>query len=88
MELARQFSSREVDKRYSALVCGIPGNPEGTINRGILRHPKDINKMVLSEAGKEAITDYKVVKTFVRNKQKFSLLDVKIHTGRYEVSKD
>lgn len=84
--LKKMFQDRkEITKRYSAVVVGeIKGDLEKTIliDKPIGRHPKDINKMVISDFGKDAQTEFKVLKTFKKNKKTFSLLDVQIHTGR------
>jgi 23S rRNA pseudouridine1911/1915/1917 synthase len=81
--LKEQFKSRTIKKEYCAVVVGTPKFSFGTIDRKLARHPKDINKMVISDKeGKEAITDYTTERTFGKSKERFSLLKVKIHTGR------
>eukprot|EP01119_Soliformovum_irregulare_P023504 TRINITY_DN8208_c0_g1_i1.p1 TRINITY_DN8208_c0_g1~~TRINITY_DN8208_c0_g1_i1.p1 ORF type:complete len:356 (-),score=94.72 TRINITY_DN8208_c0_g1_i1:57-1067(-) len=84
--LKEQFQSRKTKKKYAAIVNGIPKsdplNPITVIDRPIARHPKDINKMVISEDGKDAVTDFTITKSFAIQKQKYSLLDIQIHTGR------
>jgi len=86
--LKEQFSSRKVIKKYEAIVIGRPKNNGGlnVIDRPIIRHPKDINKMVISiennPKAKNAITDYIVKKEWIIKKEIFTHLNIQIHTGR------
>ncbi|GAB4434132.1 MAG: RluA family pseudouridine synthase [bacterium] len=77
-ELQRQFKNREVKKRYLVLVCGTPKRPEDRIITNIGRSEKDRKKFAVTKEGKEAVTQYKVLKT----NQEISLLQVEIKTGR------
>lgn len=77
--LAAQFKSRQVDKRYLALVYGIPDPPEGRIEAAIGRHRTQRTKMsTRSPKSRPALTEYKVLRTFPF----FSLLEARLHTGR------
>ena len=51
---------------------------EATINMPIARNKKDRKKMAVDKEGKEAITHFKVLKRY----DKYTLLEVKIDTGR------
>lgn len=88
--LKKQFKNREIDKEYSVLVHGVPDKEQGIIDFEISRgtdgrmaaRPK-IDKLKIKNVGKEqpgreAVTEFWVEKAFVR----FSLLKVKIYTGR------
>jgi 23S rRNA pseudouridine1911/1915/1917 synthase len=78
-ELARQFSSREVEKVYLALVHGRLKADQGRITTPITRDPLRRLRMTAKLArGRSAITEYRVLKRF----EKFTLLEVKIATGR------
>jgi 23S rRNA pseudouridine1911/1915/1917 synthase len=82
-----QFAERKVVKKYQAIVVGkVKDNGSvNTIEKKIIRHPKNINKMIIDNTNpkaKEAITDYTVVKSWMLQKERISLLDVRIHTGR------
>jgi len=86
-QLKDLFMSRNITKKYAAIVVGKPNgqttsNGSFLINKPIGRHPKDINKMIVSEDGKEAITEFLISKSWTYKKTEFSLLDVQIHTGR------
>jgi 23S rRNA pseudouridine1911/1915/1917 synthase len=76
--LSRAFSERKIEKRYKAVIYGIPQNLEGTISTMISRHKKERIKMSVSSVGREAVTKYRVLKTF----EFFSLIDIKPITGR------
>ena len=77
--LAAQFSSREVEKIYLALVHGQMKADHGRITKPIARDPVRRTRMTARLArGRSAITEYKVLRRF----EKFSLLEVRIGTGR------
>jgi 23S rRNA pseudouridine1911/1915/1917 synthase len=78
-DLARQFSSREVEKVYLALVHGRLKADQGRIATPITRDPLRRLRMTAKLArGRSAITEYRVQKRF----EKFTFLEVKIATGR------
>ena len=77
--LVKQFSDREVLKRYKALVMGKMKLHAGTFNESIGRHPKVRVKMSVVSNGKPAFTEWRVLESF---KQKISLIDCEIKTGR------
>lgn len=83
-ELVRMLKARDVNKKYYALVHGGFTEKEGTIDSPIGRAIHDRKKMRVADenTGREAITTYKVVDEFDYEREKFSLLDVGIMTGR------
>lgn len=80
--LVAQFSGRETEKEYLAVTEGIPSKDEGTIETRIGRHPVNRQKMAVvpDPAGKEAITDYRVLRFDAR--ENWAALQCVIHTGR------
>jgi len=80
--LVAQFSGRETEKEYLAVTEGIPAKDEGTIVTNIGRHPVNRQKMavVAPPAGKEAVTDYRVLRRDER--EGWAALGCVIHTGR------
>jgi 23S rRNA pseudouridine1911/1915/1917 synthase len=77
--LAEQFAARQVEKIYVALVHGSVKNDQGQITTPIARDPVRRVRMTARLAqGRQAITSYQVLKRF----QQFTLLEVKIGTGR------
>ena len=80
-ELQKQFQNREVDKRYKAIVVGIPKKAYGIIDLPIGRSLSDRKKMgINTNKPKEAITEYWLEKKW--EKSNLSLVDIKLHTGR------
>ena len=77
--LADQFSSRQVEKTYIALVHGAVKTDTGRIDRPITRDPVHRTRMTarLGE-GRAAWSEYRVVRRF----EGFTLLEVRIGTGR------
>ena len=78
INMSEQIKNREVKKIYIALVRGVVAENEATINMPIGRSNKDRKKMAVRKDGKEAITHFKVLKRY----SKYTLLEVKIDTGR------
>jgi 23S rRNA pseudouridine1911/1915/1917 synthase len=63
--LAEAIQTRDVTRIYHALVWNAPTLPGGKISENIGRHPRDRTKMaVLKRSGKEAITHYRLLKTY------------------------
>ena len=78
INMSEQIKNREVKKIYIALVRGVVSENEATINMPIGRSTKDRKKMAVRKDGKEAVTHFKVLKRY----KKYTLLEVKIDTGR------
>ncbi len=77
--LAAQFSEREVEKTYFALVHGRVKDDMGRVTKPIARDPVRRTRMTCSlGTGREALTEYRVRQRF----EKFTYLEVKIGTGR------
>ncbi len=82
-KLAAQFAGRTVKKTYIALVHGWVKADQGTINRSITRDSVRRVRMTTRRAGgREAITHYRVEKRIDSAFGKFTLLHIKIDTGR------
>lgn len=84
-KLAEQFAKREVKKTYIALVHGWPKKERGTINSPISRDPVRRIRMTTRtrDAGaREAVSHYSVVRRLDTPFGKFTLVEVKIDTGR------
>lgn len=81
--LANQFHDRKPDRRYLALVWGVPDPKEGIIDKAIMRHPR--NRLLfttvdenLSQEGRNAVTHYRVLKDLYY----VSLIECRLETGR------
>jgi 23S rRNA pseudouridine1911/1915/1917 synthase len=82
-KLAAQFASRQVKKTYIALVHGWVKADRGTINRSISRDSvRRVRMTTRRSGGREAITHYQVKQRIDSAFGKFTLLEVKIDTGR------
>jgi len=82
-KLAEQFLRREVKKTYLALVHGWMPQTQGTINSPISRDLARRERMTTRRRdGRTAVTHWKVLKAMEGKHGKFSLLEVKIETGR------
>ena len=81
--LAKQFSGREVHKTYIALVHGWPKQDRGTIQSAISRHSQRRTRMTTRGfGGREAVTHYLVERKIDSPYGKFTLVELKIETGR------
>jgi 23S rRNA pseudouridine1911/1915/1917 synthase len=82
-KLAEQFSSRQVKKKYIALVHGWTKKDSGTISASISRDRLRRTRMTTRHSGgREAVSHYKVLRRLDTAFGKFTLLEVKIDTGR------
>jgi 23S rRNA pseudouridine1911/1915/1917 synthase len=81
--LAAQFAAREIKKKYLALVQGWMKRERGTISSSISRDRVRRTRMTTRRpGGREAISHYAVQRKLDSPYGKFSLLEVKIDTGR------
>jgi 23S rRNA pseudouridine1911/1915/1917 synthase len=80
LRLAEQFQSRQVRKRYEAVVHGVIEEPSGRIEVPIGRDPRSRVRMAVRPAGegREALTFYHVKERLAE----FTRLDIEIKTGR------
>ncbi len=78
--LQDQFSSRQVDKVYLALVDGNPPTPRGKVEAAIGRDPNNRKKMAVVPPGKgrAAVSEYSTLRKF----QAHTLLEMHPITGR------
>jgi len=82
-KLAAQFAQREVKKTYVALVHGWVKKDSGTISASISRDRVRRIRMTTRQAGgREAVSHYSVVRRIDSPFGKFTLIEVKIDTGR------
>ena len=76
-ELVKQLQARTVHRIYDAIVTGVPV-AGSTIDEPIGRHRVDRKRMAVTEAGKEAVTHYRIAEKFERHCH----IKVKLETGR------
>lgn len=77
----KQFKDRLVRKKYFCLVCG-EAVIDGSIDLPISRSKYGFAKFGVSVDGKRALTEFKLVKKYIRDGKKYSLLEVNLKTGR------
>jgi 23S rRNA pseudouridine1911/1915/1917 synthase len=82
--LAEMFSSHRVAKTYIALVQGAVERQTGTINASIGRDPVRRTRMTArpAENARTAVSHYEVVRRLATRFGKFTLVKVRIETGR------
>ena len=82
--LAGQFSGREVHKTYIALVQGTVERDKGTITAAIARDPLRRTRMTTrpSENARSAVSHYEVMERLTTRFGKFTLVRVRIESGR------
>lgn len=82
-KLASAFAQRKVKKTYIALVHGWPKADHGTVNAAISRDSvRRVRMTTRRPGGREAVTHYTARKRIDSSFGKFTLLEVKIDTGR------
>lgn len=78
-KLRKLFQDRSIEKTYVAFVEGSPVRDKASVNAPLGRHLTDRKRMnVRFQGGKEALTEYEVIKSY----DSFSVLRIRIHTGR------
>ena len=78
VSLAKQIEKKTCRRMYLALLEGVVKEDSGRIETYIERNKKDRTKMAVSNSGRQAITDFKVVKRFKEN----TLCEFSLKTGR------
>jgi len=77
--IAMQLKEHSITRKYIAIVNGVIKESSGTINAPIGRHITDRKKMSIhTKNGKDAITHYKVIKTYL----KYTYIECQLETGR------
>lgn len=79
-KLSSAFAAHTIERAYLALVRGVPNPRQGTIATRIGRSKTNRKKMaVVAQGGKEAITRYRVLRSFGT---KAALIECRLATGR------
>jgi 23S rRNA pseudouridine1911/1915/1917 synthase len=84
LALAEMFSSRQIKKTYIALVEGTVERAKGTINAAVGRDPLRRTRMTThpQENARSAVSHYEVVRRLSNRFGRFTLVKVRIETGR------
>ena len=78
--LAKQFASHSIDRRYLAIVSGVPRQAEGTVDAPLARSPQNRKKIAIVSAGrgKRAVTHWKRLELL----NDAALVECRLETGR------
>jgi 23S rRNA pseudouridine1911/1915/1917 synthase len=78
--LSAQFASHTIDRRYQAIVGGVPNPPSGSVDAPLARSSANRQKMaiVAQGRGKRAVTHYRLM-TSLRDA---ALVECRLETGR------
>jgi 23S rRNA pseudouridine1911/1915/1917 synthase len=76
--LTEQLKAHSCKRRYHALVHGVINESKGRINAPIGRDKNDRKKMAVVKDGKEAVTNFTVIKRF----KEFTYVECALETGR------
>jgi 23S rRNA pseudouridine1911/1915/1917 synthase len=78
--LARQFAARSIDRRYLAIVSGVPKASEGKIDAPLARSATNRKKIAIVEGsrGKRAVTHWKRLEVL----SDAALVECRLETGR------
>ena len=78
--LAKQFASHSIDRRYLAIVSGVPRQGEGTVDAPLARSPQNRKKIAIVSAGKgkRAVTHWKRLALL----KDAALVECRLETGR------
>jgi 23S rRNA pseudouridine1911/1915/1917 synthase len=82
--LGEMFASRRIKKTYIALVHGATEREKGTINAGVGRDPVRRTRMTArpQENARSAVSHYEVIRRIATRFGRFTLVRVRIETGR------
>ena len=78
--LAKQFAAHSIDRRYLAIVKGVPALAAGTVDAPLARSAHDRKKIAIVEGhrGKRAVTHWKRLKAL----RQAALVECRLETGR------
>ncbi|GGB34875.1 pseudouridine synthase [Sphingomonas metalli] len=76
--LAKQFAAHSIDRRYHAIVAGVPRQLEGSVDAPLARSPQNRKKMAIVQGGKRAVTHWRVMERL----REAALVECRLETGR------
>src|SRR5690348_10427834 len=78
--LAKQFAAHSIDRRYLAIVSGMPKAPSGTVDAALARSATNRKKIAVVEIGrgKRAVTHWKRLQAL----HEAALVECRLETGR------
>ncbi|KQN25949.1 pseudouridine synthase [Sphingomonas sp. Leaf33] len=76
--LARQFKAHSIDRRYKAIVSGVPRVKAGTVDAPLARSPQNRKKVAIVAGGKRAVTHWSQLSQL----RDAALVECRLETGR------
>jgi 23S rRNA pseudouridine1911/1915/1917 synthase len=76
--LAKQFAAHSIDRRYLAIVSGVPKTAAGTIDAPLARSPVNRKKIAIVSRGKRAVTRWRRLELL----DEAALVECRLETGR------
>ena len=78
--LAAQFAKHSIERRYAAIVAGLPKTGSGTVDANLARSSTDRKKIAIVSVGrgKRAVTHWRLVETL----KQAALMECQLETGR------
>jgi 23S rRNA pseudouridine1911/1915/1917 synthase len=76
--LAKQFANHSIDRRYLAIVSGVPRQGEGSVDAPLARSPQNRKKIAIQPRGKRAVTHWKRLNLL----NDAALVECRLETGR------
>lgn len=78
-KLTKAFAQKRCEKRYWAIIVGVPDMYEGEIDGAIIKSKTAVEKMIVDPEGKRAITAYRVIEAMAKKLAWVELMPI---TGR------
>ena len=76
--LAKQFAAHSIDRRYRAIVSGVPRGEGGSVDAPLARSPHNRKKMAIVPGGKRAVTHWSLLQRL----RDAALVECRLETGR------
>ncbi|MFB4167572.1 RluA family pseudouridine synthase [Virgibacillus sp. JSM 102003] len=76
--LSEQMASKDIERKYEAVVHGVIEHETGLIDAPIGRDKNDRQKMGIVDSGKPAVTHFRVIRRY----EKFTHVECQLETGR------
>jgi 23S rRNA pseudouridine1911/1915/1917 synthase len=76
--LARQFHDHSIDRRYRAIVDGVPRPAEGKVDAPLARSATNRKKIAIVQGGKRAVTHFRTMQVL----RDAALVECRLETGR------
>ncbi|HXG82173.1 MAG TPA: RluA family pseudouridine synthase [Sphingomicrobium sp.] len=76
--LAKQFAAHSIDRRYLAIVTGVPRQANGTVDAPLARSPQNRKKIAIQPKGKRAVTHWQRLEIL----SDAALVECRLETGR------